>query len=68
MGRRLKQSEAARLTGLNQGYISRVLRGLTNPTVDVVKKLADAYDVSMGELLDHIAEKQAKQAAKQTRR
>jgi transcriptional regulator with XRE-family HTH domain len=60
MARRLKLREAAALTGLNTGYISRILRGKANPTFDTIRKLADAYDVPTTELLAHITEKRAR--------
>jgi len=38
----LNQIDLARLTGLHQTYISRLERGLQNPTAKTLKVIADA--------------------------
>ncbi len=48
-GRSLKDIAAA--TGLSVGFISQVERGLSSPSVKVLAGLADALDVSIGDLI-----------------
>lgn len=48
-GRSLKDVAAA--TGLSVGFISQVERGLSSPSVKVLAGLADALDVSIGDLI-----------------
>ena len=45
------QEELAEEAGLHRTYVSGVERGVRNPTVLIVAKLADALGVSPGELL-----------------
>ncbi len=46
------QEELADRTGLHRTYISGVERGVRNPTVTAVEKIAVALDVGLGALLD----------------
>ena len=46
------QEELAFQAGLHRTYVSGVERGVRNPTVTVVDKLARALDQPMGGLLD----------------
>ena len=56
--RRLRQSkdwsqeELAHQSGLHRTYISDLERGARNPTIEVIDKIATAFDVSCGALLD----------------
>ena len=56
--RRLRQSkgwsqeELAHEAGLHRTYISDLERGARNPTITVVDKLATAFEVKVGALLD----------------
>jgi transcriptional regulator with XRE-family HTH domain len=46
------QEELADRSGLHRTYISGVERGVRNPTVTVVEKIAKALDVPFAALLD----------------
>ena len=46
------QEELADRSGLHRTYISGVERGVRNPTITVVERIAAALDVGCGELLD----------------
>ena len=46
------QEELAFQAGLHRTYVSGVERGVRNPTVTVVDKLARALDQPLGRLLD----------------
>lgn len=46
------QEELADRTGLHRTYISGVERGVRNPTLIVIGKLARAFSISPSELLD----------------
>ena len=46
------QEEMADQSNVNRTYISCVERGIRNPTITVVEKLAKALQVPMGRLLD----------------
>ena len=48
------QEAFADLAGLHRTYISDIERGARNPTIRVVDKLAMAFAVSAGSLLDHV--------------
>lgn len=47
----LSQSEVAKLLGTNHSIIGKYERDEVKPTIDVVKKLADALDTTVGYLL-----------------
>ncbi len=51
--RELSQEAFADLAGLHRTYISGIERGVRNPTITIVQKLAEALDVSVAELLEH---------------
>lgn len=46
------QEEFAEQAGLHRTYVSAVERGVRNPTITVVEKLAHALGVTLGALLD----------------
>lgn len=47
------QEEMADRSGLHRTYISSLERGLRNPTVTVLEKLASAFGSKIGVLTDH---------------
>jgi transcriptional regulator with XRE-family HTH domain len=49
---RLSQEEVAARCGLEQGEVSRIERGLRDPQVSTLEKLAAAVEVAPGRLLD----------------
>ena len=49
--RRLSQEELAHRAGLHQTYVSGIERGIRNPTVMVIDKIADALDADPAELV-----------------
>lgn len=50
--RELTQEDFATDSGFDRGYISGVERGVRNPSVVVVARIADALDVDVSELFD----------------
>ena len=46
------QEELADRAGLHRTYVSGVERGIRNPTITVVEKLARTLETTVGELLD----------------
>jgi len=49
--RGLSQEAFADLSGLHRTYISGIERGVRNPTVEVIERLAKALKVPAGDLL-----------------
>jgi transcriptional regulator with XRE-family HTH domain len=50
--RKITQEDFATDSGFDRGYISGVERGVRNPSVMVLAKVADALDVDIAELFD----------------
>src|SRR5262245_9859949 len=50
--RGLTQAQLAELAGVEQGYISRIERGLQEPSGEVSRRLADALGVSRSDLYE----------------
>jgi transcriptional regulator with XRE-family HTH domain len=46
------QEDMAEYSGLHRTYISGIERGTRNPTVTIVAQLANALNVTLGDLLD----------------
>jgi len=53
----LTLEQVATRSGLTQGYLSKLERGVSEPSISSVLKLADAYDVSISELIGHTNDK-----------
>jgi transcriptional regulator with XRE-family HTH domain len=50
-GKKLSQVELAAQAGINSNHLSRLERGIFQPSSDVLKRLAQALDVSVDHLL-----------------
>lgn len=50
------QESLADLAGLHRTYISMLERGLRNPSLEVIEKLAAALDTSMASLIGEVEE------------
>lgn len=51
-GQSLSQEELADRAQLHRTYVSGVERGVRNPTITVIEKLAKALNVTIGQLAD----------------
>ena len=56
----ISQGELAEMLGVHATHISRYERDLTQPTLDVIKKLTDALNISADVLIFGNIEEQAK--------
>ena len=52
--RGISQEKLAALAGLSRTYMSEVERGVTVVSLTTIAKLADALDISMSRLLQHV--------------
>lgn len=50
-------SRCAKACGVGRMHISRILRGLANPSADLLEKMANYYGLGMGELWKKLKEK-----------
>ncbi len=50
--RHLSQDELSELASLNTSYISQIETAKQNTSISVIKSLADAFEITMSELLD----------------
>lgn len=62
----ISQSELADLIGMHSTHISRYERDLTQPTLEVIKKIAEALSVSTDALIYGSSGQQAKNKIKDT--
>lgn len=62
----ISQSELANLIGMHSTHISRYERDLTQPTLEVIKKIAEALSVSTDALIYGSSDQQAKNKIKDT--
>jgi transcriptional regulator with XRE-family HTH domain len=60
----ISQSDLAELIGMHSTHVSRYERNLTQPTLEVVKKIAEALNVSVDYLAYGNQEEQAKNKIK----
>ena len=49
------QIQVARKAGISQGYLSKILAGTANPTIDVLKKVSLASGIKLSDLLKKLA-------------
>jgi Predicted transcriptional regulator with C-terminal CBS domains len=52
-GHQLLQKELAQRAKLDRSYISKLERGLVDPTFSTLEKIAGAYELSVGQLLNY---------------
>ena len=52
---RLTQEELAERSGLSHKFIGEIERGLGNPTIETVSRIASALTISMGDLFEAAA-------------
>ena len=50
--RNMSQTELSRMTGIIQADISRIENGKANPTINVLKRLADALQMNLNLLYE----------------
>jgi len=50
---KLMQKELAEKAHLDRSYISKLERGLVDPTLSTLTKIASAYDLTVGNLLNY---------------
>ena len=49
--KKMSQGDIARTLGVDRGYISNIENGKKNPTLETLKKIADALKVSIEDLV-----------------
>ena len=49
--KKMSQGDIVRATGIDRSYVSALESGKQNPTLDTIKKIAQALGVSMDQLL-----------------
>ncbi|RYG92475.1 MAG: XRE family transcriptional regulator [Alphaproteobacteria bacterium] len=64
----LSQEDFATDSGFDRGYISGVERGVRNPSILVLERIAKALKVDVAELLDEAAAKGFAQERRQAKR
>ena len=50
----LTQSKLALMINVEQSYLSKLERGDRNPSLSLLEKIADAFDITLAELFDGI--------------
>jgi len=48
----LSQDELSEKTGVSMAQISEIERGIANPTLSILEKIADYFQITVAELLD----------------
>jgi len=49
--KKLSQGDIAKILGIHSTYISQIERGVRNPTIKNIEKIAKALDIHINELL-----------------
>jgi len=49
---KMSQNDFAKACGISMSYLSEIERGLKNPTIDIVLKIATAFNVKVSEIID----------------
>jgi transcriptional regulator with XRE-family HTH domain len=49
---KLSQEQVAERAGINSNYVSRIERGMENPTLDMLLKISESLHVGIWEMLD----------------
>lgn len=62
----ISQETLALIAEINPAYVGQIERGLKNPTINIVKKLADTLGISLATLFTPIPD--AKEPASETRK
>lgn len=52
LNKSLKQKELAVRVGISISYMSDIERGRTNPSIQTLKKISDALNIKVSELID----------------
>ncbi len=50
-GKKISQEELANKIGIHPNHLSRYERGLASPSIDVVQKMAEAFEISIDQLV-----------------
>ena len=48
----ITQDELSKLTGIDRGQISKIEKGKINATLETIKKIADAFNIKLKDLMD----------------
>lgn len=52
---KLSRNDVQDITGIHYQYLGEVERGESNPTIDIIIKLASAYNVTVSELIGEVS-------------
>ena len=47
----LKQIQAAEMLGVSQSYLSEIERGIKSPTLEIIQKYSEAFDIPASSIL-----------------
>ena len=60
----ISQEELAKKVGVHTTHLSRYERGLSQPSIEVAQKLAEAFDISVDELIQGSADENIRKTIK----